>query len=803
MKRFSYRQRDDAFGQSTLALRTALGLTQAELAERLRVSGRAVREWEAGSSYPKAPHLQHVITLAVQQQAFPPGREAEEIRALWKASHQKVLLDESWLATMLTQPSPPATPVPVEEAGGAAVGSAPPTATTSRAQASQPEDSPPLVGPVGRRAPSARGPRVDWGEALDVPSFYGRQGELATLAGWVVQERCRVVSVLGLGGIGKSALVVSLMHQVAAHFEVVLWRSLRDAPSCEALLEECLQVLAPQPLREVPSGLERRLGLLLEFLRQERALVVLDNLETLLEEGEGMGSMRAGYEGYGQLLRRVGETTHQGCLLLTSREKPIDLVSLEGSRKPVRALRLDGLETDASEQLLAEKEVVGIPQDQARLVEVYEGNPLALNIVAETIVELFGGEIAPFLEQGEVIFGSVRELLDEQFDRLSAVEQTVLLWLAILREPVTIEELLAVLVTPLPRAQVLEAVEALRRRSLLERGKRPGSFTLQAVVLEYATGRLIAEATSEIEQGNLSRLIEHGLEQANAKDYVRQTQERLIVAPLLAQVQSVYLERAAVEEHLLALLDQLRTRADYAQGYGPANLLALLRELRGHLRGLNLSQLAIRGASLQGVEMQDTTLAGASLRETVWTSALDAIWAVATSKSGQYWAAGSRRGEVRVWREGGKLLHLAWQAHSSTVATLAFSPDDFRLASGSADGTITLWELERGTSLWTVRHTSSILSLAFTPDGRTLASSSGNEATVRLWDAKTGTLLETLPHSAPVFSVAWSPNGHLLSSGSFDGDIRLWELQATQPTTCVEVVVVLQIGVQGPARVLD
>ena len=92
--------------------------------------------------------------------------------------------------------------------------------------------------------------------------------------------------------------------------------------------------------------------------------------------------------------------------------------------------------------------------DRARLVEVYAGNPLALNIVAQTIVELFGGEIAPFLQQGEVIFGSVRELLDEQFARLSAGEQTVLLWLAILREPVSLDELRAVLVTPLTRAQV-------------------------------------------------------------------------------------------------------------------------------------------------------------------------------------------------------------------------------------------------------------------------------------------------------------------------------------------------------------
>ena len=72
------------------------------------------------------------------------------------------------------------------------------------------------------------------------------------------------------------------------------------------------------------------------------------------------------------------------------------------------------------------------------------------------------------------------------------------------------------------------------------------------------------------------------------------------MAPLLTQVQSVYLERAAVEEHLLVLLNQLCTRADYAQGYGPANLLALLREQRGHLRGLNLSQIVIRGRLCKG-----------------------------------------------------------------------------------------------------------------------------------------------------------------------------------------------------------
>src|SRR5260370_20273359 len=240
-------------------------MSQGGRGDLLGVSRRAVGEWEAGSSYPKAHHLQPVMPLAVRASALPPGREAEEIRAFWKMAHQKVLLDESWLSALLNQPSPPPAPVPVEEAGSAAVESAPPAAPSSLTQASQPGHSPLRA---ESNAPAARGPRVDWDEALDVPSLYGREGELATLAQWVVQERCRVVSVLGLGGIGKSALVVSLMHQVAAHFEVVLWRSLRDAPSCEALLEEGLQVLAPQPLREVPSSLEGRLGLLLEFLRE-------------------------------------------------------------------------------------------------------------------------------------------------------------------------------------------------------------------------------------------------------------------------------------------------------------------------------------------------------------------------------------------------------------------------------------------------------------------------------------------------------------------------------------------------------
>jgi WD40 repeat protein/serine/threonine protein kinase len=668
------------------------------------------------------------------------------------------------------------------------------------------------------------GPHVDWGDALVVPIFYGREQELALLSQWVMQERSQVVSVLGMGGIGKSALVISATHRLSEHFKVVIVRSLRDAPSCEALLDDCLQVLSsvetapcaclpatpttPSPVGTVrgscppsaPTTLEERINLLVRHLHNVRTLVVLDNLEGLLQAGDTRGHFRPGFEGYGQLLQRVAETTHQSCLLLTSREKPADLRGLSSRYPSIRSLRLTGLDAVACKQLLEEKEVIGTPSEQESLIEVYGGNPLALKMVAETIVDLFGGKIGPFLAGDTVIFGSITDLLDEQFARLSALEQTVLYWLAIMREPVTLAELSALLVSPPPRVQILEAVDASYRRSLIEQGKRPGSFTLQSVVLEYVTTVLFAQASTEILQGQLDKLIQYGLSQAQASEYVRQTQERLLVSPLLAEMHNEYQERTVTaEEQLLCLLDQLRKGTDSVQGYGPANLITLLRLQRGHLSGLDLSHLSIRGAYLQSTEMHETSLCRSLMRDTVFTEATNATWAMTISPDGTFWASGSTQGKVRVWDEESQSLRLIWQAHTDIVQALALSPDGRTLASGSADGTVKLWDLEacsHGTSpsdalLWTGWQQSP-QSLTFSPDGDLLASG-GLDATIRLWKTGSheactrGTNLQTLTHSGHVFAVVFSPNGRLLASGCSAGEIRLWERQKTASATYVQI----------------
>src|SRR5579859_2055411 len=104
----SYRGLDYESGKVIQKIRNKIGLTQAGLAEPLGVSVRTVKEWEAGGSYPKPERLQALIALAVQYQAWPCGSEAEEIRALWRTTCQKRLLNEEWLSALLVGlPSPP------------------------------------------------------------------------------------------------------------------------------------------------------------------------------------------------------------------------------------------------------------------------------------------------------------------------------------------------------------------------------------------------------------------------------------------------------------------------------------------------------------------------------------------------------------------------------------------------------------------------------------------------------------------------------------------------------------------------
>jgi hypothetical protein len=238
------------------------------------------------------------------------------------------------------------------------------------------------------------------------------------------------------------------------------------------------------------------------------------------------------------------------------------------------------------------------------------------------------------------------------------------------------------------------------------------------MVLEYVTDRLVESVADEIERGDAVTLVELPLIKAQAKDYVRQTQERLIGEPIVQRLNATH-SGAGAEQLLLALLDGWRGRPAAVQGYGPGNVVNLLRLLRGDLRGLDFSRLALRQAYLQGVEAQGASLAGAHLSEAVLAEAFAYPASVALSAEGALLAAGMPGGEVRVWRVADRTLLLTMQAHAGLVGCVAFSRDGRLLASGSFDGTVRLWEMSSGQPLATLKgHSGAVWGVALSAGAR-------------------------------------------------------------------------------------
>jgi WD40 repeat protein/DNA-binding XRE family transcriptional regulator len=729
-------------------------LTQRDLAARAGASRRSVQDWESGVYCPDAGHLRAAIGVLLQEGGFSEEDALAEAEALWAAAMRetprlRAPLDRAWFDSIRPRRR----------------------RSTGSLEASD------------RAHGTGSSQRLfqDWGEAPDTRDFVGRANELALLQRWVLEERRRVIAVLGFGGIGKTSLAAKLAQTVAAGFERVYWRSLRNAPTVTEWLAGAIDFLSDHQVTPPPAESERIAGLL-QLLQTKRCLVVLDNCETLLEPGQHDGGYRAGMAGYGRLVQSVGEVAHQSCLLLTSREAPPELTTLGGG---VGCLEIYGLGTAEIRSLLVDMQLVGDTQAWGSLVDHYGGNGLALKIVGTTIRQVYDGDVAAFVSdlfstQG-TIFGGIRRLLERQVERLSPREHEVFLRLAIEREPVSLGELVGERPRRTSVTALIEAIETLRRRSLVEPVGRGATFTLQSMVLEYTTDLLVETAVDEIERAQPKLLLELPLIKAQAKDYVREAQQRLIGTPILERLKTTR-DRQEVERLLLALLEGWRTRRQAEQGYGPGGVVNLLRLLRGDLRGLNLSGLSIRHAYLRDVEAQDASLAGADLAGTVLADAFSDPSSVAISADGAYLVAGSATGEVYLWRLADRALQATLRGHTGTVWGVALSGDGRLIASGSLDGTVRLWAAATGECLATLNgHAGGIWGVALTTNGRLLASGSF-DGTVRLWAPATGECLSILRgHADGVRGVALSADGQVVASGGQDGTIRLWSVESGQP----------------------
>ena len=350
---------------------------------------------------------------------------------------------------------------------------------------------------------------LDLADAPEPNLFYNRTSELTTLENWIL-GRTRLITILGLSGIGKTALTLQLITQIQHEFDYIIWRSLRNSPPLASLQTELIKFLSQQqetnpsnsPLsrggEEIQPLSPRRgeeiqplspplskggLGGVINYLRSHLCLIILDDIQTIFSSQQLAGNYQPGYENYGAFFKQITESSHNSCLILLSWEKPREIAALEGENRPCKSLQLNGLGPEAQE-IFREKGLAE-PEKWSELIDLYRGNPLWLNIVATLIQDLFGGSVSEFLSYDTLFLGDLESLLHQHFDRLTASEQQAIAWLANTPEPADISKIPANLQLSPP--ELLKVMQSLGRRSLVETVKQNGRshFTIWPVIREY------------------------------------------------------------------------------------------------------------------------------------------------------------------------------------------------------------------------------------------------------------------------------------------------------------------------------
>ena len=327
-------------------------------------------------------------------------------------------------------------------------------------------------------------PRHDWREAPEVSSFYGRETELVQLEQKIIQDKYHLITLLGLGGIGKTTLAVQFARQNIDEFEHIIWRSLLDAPLLEDLLPDLLRFFHHDNL---PNTINEQISLLIKYLRSSRCLLIFDGLETLLGVDHLAGFYQEKYSNYSQLIKRIAEELHQSCLLLTSQDQPMNMFFVRGNKAD--SIQLGSLGNAA--QKIFEARGLSDCNCWSKLIERYGGNPFALKLVSTTIQELFNGSVIEFLELNTALKVIVptpfQQLLQDQYKRLSNLEKQILSTLAIDRQAINLEQLQEHFKPQISLSRLLPTLIALKKRSLIEvvSQKNQIGFTLQPLVMKY------------------------------------------------------------------------------------------------------------------------------------------------------------------------------------------------------------------------------------------------------------------------------------------------------------------------------
>jgi WD40 repeat protein len=645
--------------------------------------------------------------------------------------------------------------------------------------------------------------RLDWGGAPLKAQFFGRERELEALRTFVVQQKAKVVIVTGIAGQGKSSTAVRLLKGgngktdlalkfaeiVQGDFEYIIWRSLKNHPRCTTVLSDLIKFVSNQRDINLQETSDAQRQQLLELLARNRCLVVLDNAETVINDTD-----------YSALFDGMSSGNHKSCLLLTTREIPrgLELSFQTDLTNQVRVLDLQGVDWKTGKKIVQQYclRASGSDEEWQGFVENnLKGNPLALELAGIYLQKNCGGLVSRFLQAPQKDFSSLRQyLLDSLFNGLKADEKRIVFWLAINRGPVLPEEICRDF--PYVDDSLRSALDTITN---LSNPKMPIEhselgFSLQEVLMEYFTERFVDKVFSEIRNADQPSRLDYfnayWMIKATAKDYLRESQVRFIIRPILSQLEECLGSKSEVYTHLINLLGAFKSLyeslSDKIPGYLAGNILNMIISLTEgeKVYGIDFSRLPVHQAYLAETSLHNLNFSDADLSKSVFRQILGGALAMAMSADGKLLAVGDAQNEIHIWRISDYQKCGLCKGHTDWVRSIAISQDGSRLISGSEDQTVRVWDLddpfddekevpllntfsECGGKVWCV---------AISPDNRVIACGS-DDGGVRFLEQETGTLFLTrYEHKARIRSIAFHPDSNLVASSGEDGVINLWDI---------------------------